>query len=93
MTGNSFEGEPVNPATLLLDLVADEGGRRFGGEHGVLLLTSGIGLGQRTSTNCWIQDDTYRIYLKTLRPANGLDVHIRISQSSRARAEAKPQSL
>ena len=81
------------PATRLLGLVADEEGRLIGGEHGVLLLTSGIGLGQRASTNCWIQEDTYRIYLKTLRPANGLDVHIRISQSPRARAEAKPRSL
>jgi hypothetical protein len=39
MMRNSFADEQENPATGLLGLVADEEGRRIGGERGVLLLT------------------------------------------------------
>jgi hypothetical protein len=37
---NSFEDTPENPTTRLLGLVADEGGRRIGGERGALLQSS-----------------------------------------------------
>ena len=37
---NSFEDPPENPTTRLLGLVADEGGRRIGGESGALLQSS-----------------------------------------------------